>query len=946
MSQDNNNSDTFLSRVFGLHSVYNQIQDNYQYYDPDIDNESNDDSDLKDVGGSEGNGGTKVINTNTNALLDSESDLDLSLASSQSPSMASFKNTSQHHTTKDQLDWENLDRRAYDDNGDVGENDGNSAEESYDSHREADDLLTSLNELPKRERKLHFSIPKVKHAKKFIMNKLQNDETGSSSLPLYNEPQLFRKPMNSNQPSIQTIYQQKNRRRIVIPPKERALYLWANITNMDEFLSDVYYYYRGKGLMNIIISSSVDLVILIFILGFTVFLKWGINYNFFLYEWSSNSNEPITLKDLIIPNFLSTKIPLSIKFLLFGFSCYVLLRLIQLYYDYSYKLKEIRNFYKYLIGISSDDELMTISWSTIVERLMLLKDYNSLTSTNTKIPPHYLNDLKSKVRLNAHDIANRIMRKENYMIALVNKDIFDLSINLPFLPSSINSFFSSKSVLTRTLEWNLKLCINNFIFNHQGQINSFILKDVNRNQLSRELSSRFKMAAIINLLLCPFIVIYYVLLYFFRYFNEYKSNPSSLLGLRQYTPWAEWKLREFNELPHFFIKRLHLSIGPANTYINQFPRGFVVTNMMKLINFIAGAITAVLVIMGLWLEDEEHNFWSFEITENKSSLFYISLFGTLWAITSNSINVSTSSNSSENLNSNSSSFFYDPEASLRYVSQFTHYLPSSWNNRLYTVDVKNEFCELFSLKIIIIVNEILSLILTPFILWFKILNSSGAIIDFFREFSIHVDGLGYVCYYAMFNFEEKDKNMMFDINKRRRRKKSPKKYNQRRLSDDIPLDNVKSKRKEKAKLTDTESNTDSSDAEEEYFSHYQDEKMIKSYMYFLESYGGANGKGQPNGASSPSINKKRRSTQYQPGASQNDAKGMAQSNLDPSPSLLYQGAGSSSPIHLNNLNQSISESAYNINYKFDENDEESIREGRKSGVLGMLNQFYKQDMGV
>lgn len=32
------NQDTFLSRIFGLNSIYNQLQDNYQYYDPEYDN--------------------------------------------------------------------------------------------------------------------------------------------------------------------------------------------------------------------------------------------------------------------------------------------------------------------------------------------------------------------------------------------------------------------------------------------------------------------------------------------------------------------------------------------------------------------------------------------------------------------------------------------------------------------------------------------------------------------------------------------------------------------------------------------------------------------------------------------------------------------------------------------------------------------------------------------
>ena len=262
---------------------------------------------------------------------------------------------------------------------------------------------------------------------------------------------------------------------------------------------------------------------------------------------------------------------------------------------------------------------MTISWKTIVEKLMLLKDYNSLTSTtksNNFLENHYVNDLSSKVRLNAHDIANRIMRRENYMIALINKDILDLSV----------LFMNEKSLLTKTLEWNLKLCIDNFIYNQQGQINGKILKEYNRNQLARELTSRFKLAAIINLI-SPFIVIYFVLLYFFRYFNEYKSNPASILGLRQYTPYAEWKLREYNELSHLFNKRLIMSMGPANTYIDQFPKGFLVVNLMRLINFISGSILAVLVIMGILLEDENHSFWSFEITDGRSALFYILILG-------------------------------------------------------------------------------------------------------------------------------------------------------------------------------------------------------------------------------------------------------------------------------------------------------------------------------
>lgn len=53
---------------------------------------------------------------------------------------------------------------------------------------------------------------------------------------------------------------------------------------------------------------------------------------------------------------------------------------------------------------------------------------------------------------------------------------------------------------------------------------------------------------------------------------------------------------------------------------------------------------------------------------------------------------------------------------------------------------------------------------------------------------------------------------------------------------------------------------------------------------------------------------------------------------DPSPSFLYQ------PLTSN----SIDDSSYNINYNIDEQEEESSK-GKRSGVLGMINQFYKHD---
>lgn len=849
-------NDTFLSRVFGLNSIYNKAHDNqYPYYGQDsvlhnLSRSYQHDIELGHTG----------LRPDKN-LLDSEHELD-------------------------------------------------------DSDSNAGDIqrktaaMPSIHWSPNLTR--HGREPSLAEASQTGLPSLQLTETLSSDQPAFDRPTTHQKPVKQQtnttsntplqfklqKPPPQTHndwHRQQKRpaqQKYQISPKERALYVWANVVNMDEFLIDVYYYYRGKGFVSIVLGRCVDLLMLIFILLFTTFLKWGIDYNHFLNEWPSGSNVNLTLKDLIIPGYFLHNIPLSVKFLLFGFAIYIGLRLLQLCLDYKYKLSQLQNFYQQLLDVKDDVELMTIPWSTIVERMMLLEDYNSLTASgprNARIDP-------PRVRLNAHDIANRIMRKENYMIAMINKNILNI---LVLAPAFLKPYLSHKQILTRTLEWNLKLCINNFVFDENGQINENILKEALRNQMLLELSSRFKMAAVINLVLCPFIVIYFVLLYFFRYFNEYKANPSSLLGLRQYTPWAEWKLREFNELSHFFIKRLHLSIGPANTYINQFPGSVYVGSLMTLINFICGAILAVLVIMGLAFDNEEHNFWSFEITEGRSALFYISIFGTLWAITSTSSNISTVTKTAENLNTQEVSFFYDPEASLRYVSQFTHYLPSSWNGRLHTNQVKNEFCELYSLKIVIVLNEVLSLILTPFILWFEISNSSSAIIDFFREYTIHVDGLGYVCYFAIFNFEEKDKNMMSGLNKKAKKKARP------------------PKRKSVASTPET---GDEDDSESDSHDYYQDDKMIKSYMYFLESYGTAQG------------NKK---------ASATPARGMPQPNEG-----LSKSFGTGMTFEEENDGRGESDSLRDYSFNFPGSMASSVRaKEKRKGVLGMINQFSRQDNG-
>lgn len=69
------------------------------------------------------------------------------------------------------------------------------------------------------------------------------------------------------------------------------------------------------------------------------------------------------------------------------------------------------------------------------------------------------------------------------------------------------------------------------------------------------------------------------------------------------------------------------------------------------------------------------------------------------------------------------------------------------------MQVHAEFGVLFQMKAVMFLQELLSVVLTPFVLWWTLPQCAPAIVDFFREFTVHVDGLGYVCSFAVFDFK-------------------------------------------------------------------------------------------------------------------------------------------------------------------------------------------------
>ncbi|KAH7369736.1 autophagy-related protein 9 [Rhexocercosporidium sp. MPI-PUGE-AT-0058] len=500
--------------------------------------------------------------------------------------------------------------------------------------------------------------------------------------------------------------------------REKAMWRWINVVNLDSFIEEVYEYYIGAGIWCIVLDKALNLAQIIFVAVFTTFLTQCVDYSAIPHSKK--------LSQVLVPQ-CTKKISGMPNVAIWLFTLHIFWRVYQLLIDIP-RLMRIRDFFVHLLEVP-DGDMQTISWQDVVARIMALRDANPVTAE--KISPQarkYLGS-QSKQRLDAHDIANRLMRKENYLIAMFNKDILDLTLPFPFL--------QDRQLFSRTLLWNLDWCVMGLIFNDSGQVRQLILKDSHRRQLSEALRGRFLFAGFMNVIFAPVIVIYLMIVYFLRYFNEYKKDPSAI-GSRQYTPLAEWKFREFNELHHLFHKRVNMSYPFASRYLDQFPKVKSV-QLARFMSFIAGAIVSVLAVATLW---DPESFLSFDITSDRTVLFYLTVFGGIWAAMNGMI-------PEENL-------VFEPEYALRQVIEYTHYMPTQWQNRLHSDEVKREFATLYQLKIVIFLEEVLSIIVTPFILWFSLPKCSDQIIDFFREFTIHVDGVGYVCSFAVFDFKKGD----------------------------------------------------------------------------------------------------------------------------------------------------------------------------------------------
>ena len=285
-----------------------------------------------------------------------------------------------------------------------------------------------------------------------------------------------------------------------IKPKDRALWLWVNQTDLDAYMKDVYEYYRGHGIYSVLLKRLLTLLQSAFVVSFMTFMGWCIDYS----KLSSSHK----MSQVLVPK-CTAKIHGIWIFALWVFASYWIYSFYTMVTDIP-RLKALQDFYEHLLDIP-DRDIQTVEWQHVIARIMALRDLNLATASNLSPETRKLLDSKSRQRLDAIDIASRLMRRENYLIALFNKEVLDVTVPIPFL--------GNRYIFSETTRWHVELAILEFVFSGKnGQFNPEFLKERNRRELVKRLRTRLIWVGLISVVCAPFAVVFVVASYCFKYF--------------------------------------------------------------------------------------------------------------------------------------------------------------------------------------------------------------------------------------------------------------------------------------------------------------------------------------------------------------------------------------------------------------------------------------------
>jgi autophagy-related protein 9 len=184
------------------------------------------------------------------------------------------------------------------------------------------------------------------------------------------------------------------------------------VRNLDRFFTSMYQYYVAKGLPAVILQQIIGVATLGLTIAFSIFLvafvDWG-NLNNCKDETSCN--EHFVIKQPFANSSAGFAFSITIYGLLF--CAFWIWRVVSASHIISSAIV-MEKFYREKLGLRLSD-LHEMQWHEVLQRLIRLHE-------------HGIHRVAVQDKLTEHDVVLRIMRKDNYMIGLINKKLLGKSM--------------------------------------------------------------------------------------------------------------------------------------------------------------------------------------------------------------------------------------------------------------------------------------------------------------------------------------------------------------------------------------------------------------------------------------------------------------------------------------------------------------------------------------
>lgn len=460
---------------------------------------------------------------------------------------------------------------------------------------------------------------------------------------------------------------------------------YQQYTKTDTFYIYTYLYHLHKGYNNLVLMHIYDILRICFMLGFYIFLVGYVDIH---RKGVTDFREMIHYQGF---GFIS-------GVCIFIFSLYLLISLLKVYHAIK-NITSVKNFYRNVLKIN-DADLHVLDWNDVSIKFVNLPRFNINSEFDQLI------------------FANRIMRKENYIIGMMNMGIF--KTNTPLTNGCL--------IGTKGLEWSMFFILFHFFFDDKGMIKKNLVSKQNKFNSLRIFEAWITRVAILSFVLAPIVWIYLIVYAVLRYSQELKTQPH-VLSSRKWNNASLWAFREYNELFHTFRARINKSFIPSKLYIDHF-ENHVISNTARFLLFVFGSFATILLFLSL-LQIE--TFWG------KNVIWWIGILGVLIAVCRTYIP--------------DPNVIHNPKKYMEMVVEHTHYKPTGWQHKEHTTEVQHAMCQLYEYKSTIFLRELCTILMIPFVVWFDIRYKAERILDFFINNTIETD-IGHICKFAAFNIEE------------------------------------------------------------------------------------------------------------------------------------------------------------------------------------------------